>query len=161
MILKGKKVYLEDAKNQELNIKGLYATDDFISLDNIFIEKSIEEMNKPVPRVYSYFVKENNGNKVIGIISFEIISMMNEYRLGRLHFVADDLTLLIEGLDLILEWQILKNNMLKIVVNEGSFEINEVLMHENFVKTVFKDGKSGYKITKPIYIERRGDINNG
>ena len=58
MILKGKKVYIEDAKNQELNIKGLYATDDFISLDNIFIEKSIEEMNKPVPRVYSYFVKE-------------------------------------------------------------------------------------------------------
>lgn len=156
MILKGKKVYVEDIKNQELNIKGLYATDDFISLDNIFIEKSIEEMNKPVPRVYSYFVKDNESN-LIGIVSFEIISMMNEFRLGRMHFVADDLTLLIEGLDLILEWQILRNNMLKIVVNEGNIEINEVLLHENFVKTIFKDGSTGYKITKPIYIEKRGE----
>ncbi len=158
MILRGKNVFVEKIGYEKVNLKGLYYLDDFISLDDIFIEKSIEEMNKKVPRVYSYYIK-NNESQILGIISFEVISMMNEYIMSRIHFISDDLSALIEGLDLILEWQILKNNMLKIIANEGESQANEVLIHEHFIKETFKDGSKGFKLTKPIYLEKRGASN--
>lgn len=89
------------------------------------------------------------------IIAFKIISMLNEYKLASLHFISDNEASLIEGLEILLEHQILKNSMLKITAYPKSEKEVFILEHLGFVKNKQDGNIIEYKITKPIYMKGR------
>lgn len=135
------------------NFKGEVISKEFIDNYDEMISLSITELEKEAPKIYSYIVLDKEGNEV-GLISFKIISMLNEYKLASLHITSNNNTLIIEALQILLKWQILENSMIKIISNvyENSY-LEFILTHLGFVKNKEVDGLIEYKITKPIYLK--------
>lgn len=135
------------------DFKGEFKSEEFESSYDNIIELSITELKKEAPKIYSYIVLDNDGDEV-GIISFKIISMLNEYKLASLHLTFSDKTKIIEALEILLKWQILENSMIKIISNvKKNSYLEFILQHLGFVKNKEVDGLIEYKITKPIYLK--------
>lgn len=135
------------------NFKGEIISEEFIDSYDEIIELSITELKKEAPKIYSYLVLDNDGNEV-GIISFKIISMLNEYKLASLHITGSNKTLIIEALEILLKWQILENSMIKIISNvKKNSYLEFILQHLGFINNKEVNGLIEYKITKPLYLK--------
>lgn len=99
-------------------------------------------------------------NKIVGYIVLDRISQMNEYKLGKLYIKALDNSLysvIDNEFDTLLENFINKEFYLKITIDidkSDFFKTNFIKKHY-FVLNKENENNNEYKITKPIYLERR------
>lgn len=99
-------------------------------------------------------------NNIVGYIVLDRISQMNEYKLGKLYIKALDdcvYSAIDNEFDNLLENFINKEFYLKITIDIDKSD----LFKTNFIKTHYfvlnkeNENNNEYKITKPIYLERR------
>lgn len=154
MKLRGNNIYVYDELRNH-NLNGDFLLGDFF-LDNYsnFMDNAKIENQKKAPKLYAYEAR-NKNNDTKAVIAFKVISTLNEYKLGTLHFISDDEVSLIEALELLLEHQILKNSMLKITAYPKNDKEAFILEHLGFVKNKIEEDNIEYKITKPIYLKGR------
>lgn len=154
MKLKGKNIWIHDSLRPS-SLKGLCQMGDYLieDYDNLRAE-ALREGSRSVPKLYAYEIR-NHNDQTEAVIVFKIISMLNEYKLASLHFISDNEASLIEGIEMLLEHQILKNSMLKIVASPDNARSSFILEHLGFVKNKEENNKVEYKITKPIFMKGR------
>ncbi len=99
-------------------------------------------------------------NELIGFVILDRVGQMNEYKLGKLYielFNKEDYELIHDEFDSLLDYFINKEFYLKIVINVLNEDDNKLSFIEkhNFVLNKENEDNKEYKITKPIYLERK------
>ena len=137
------------------NLNGDILMGDFLLNEyDEFLSYAKEQLTHPAPKAYTYEIRSKD-NKTKAVVFFKIISMLNEYKLASLHLISDDETSLIEGMEALLEYQILTNSMIKITANPSDEKVQFILEQLGFVLNKKDDLNCEYKITKPIYLKGR------
>ena len=104
------------------------------------------------PKAYFYQITKND--EIIGTIGYDVISMINEFKLAKLHLAISNLDYLNEALSLLLSHAILKNFVVKMVCHTNDENILKRLKMNKFIFEKNINELVEYKITKPLYLAR-------
>lgn len=104
------------------------------------------------PKAYFYQITKND--EIIGTIGYDVISMINEFKLAKLHLAISNLDYLNEALSLLLSHAILNNFVVKMVCHTNDENILKRLKMNKFIFEKNINELVEYKITKPLYLAR-------
>lgn len=140
----------QDILIKEYFISSTWSFDDY----NTLIKKLYDEMQSINPKSYFYEIIADGEGK--GIIGYNVISMMNEYKLADLHYLCEK-EFLNEALSLLLNDAITKNFVVKMICKmdlHNEYEINCLKQNKFIYSKDLEDDFIELKITKPIYLEK-------
>ncbi len=135
----------------------------------MFLDSNIEKYGQILSNYGDFFSRLDkfalnfviiHEDKVLGFITLDRISQMNEYKLGKLYlevFTREVYNLIDDEFEKLLERFIEKEFYLKITSNLERNDANKAAFFtkHGFVLNKENNEYNEYKITKPIYLERR------
>ncbi len=135
----------------------------------MFLDSNIEKYGEILSNYGDFFSRLDkfalnfviiHEDNVLGFITLDRISQMNEFKLGKLYlevFTKEVYTLINKEFEKLLERFIEKEFYLKITSDLEKNDANkaEFLTKHGFVLNKKNNEYNEYKITKPIYLERR------
>ncbi len=141
MEIKTKNLLLKELKLNKTEFNGLIKTSDFF--------KEIKEISRG--SIYFEIRKKDN---LVGLIGLEVIGMMNEFKLAKLHFEGLNETDIDEALTGLLDYAINDYFVLKIIthIDNNNIKSSQILKNRGFILNQKVIDKDEYKITKPIYL---------
>ena len=147
MQIKGNNIIIET-----LDINNLPDYQNMIKTSLFEDEDLVLKLSVTEPKAYFYQITKND--EIIGTIGYDVISMINEFKLAKLHLAISNLDYLNEALSLLLSHAILKNFVVKMVCHTNDENILSCLKMNKFIFEKNINELVEYKITKPLYLAR-------
>lgn len=147
MQIKGNNIIIET-----LDINNLPDYQNMIKTSLFEDQDLVLKLSVTEPKAYFYQITKND--EIIGTIGYDVISMINEFKLAKLHLAISNLDYLNEALSLLLSHAILNNFVVKMVCHTNDENILKCLKMNKFIFEKNINKLVEYKITKPLYLAR-------